>query len=85
MSEVSFKNENDTDHVRKINMCQTTAISNKMVRLGRSYSHCLDVVSPNGYNVAQLTKLNRVLDGLNKFIYDDWRTITEDDHRVFGD
>ena len=32
----------------------------------------------------QLVRLNRELDSLYEFIYDDWRTITEEDYKMFG-
>ena len=66
-------------------MCQTSVISDRVVRLSkRSYSHRLDVATPNKYHVAQLARLNRELDSLYEFIYDEWRTISEDDYNVFG-
>jgi hypothetical protein len=34
--------------------------------------------------VTQLARLNRELDSLYEFIYDDWRTITEEDYKMFG-
>ena len=67
-------------------MCQTTVIINRVVRLSkRSYSHRLDVATPNKYHVTQLVRLNRELDNLYEFIYDDWRTITEEDYKIFGE
>jgi hypothetical protein len=66
-------------------MCQTTVITNKVERLSkRSYSHRLDMAVPNRYHVAQLVRLNRELDGLYELIYNDWRTITEEDYKMFG-
>lgn len=66
-------------------MCQTTVITNKVERLSkRSYSHRLDMAVPNRYHVSQLVRLNRELDGLYELIYNDWRTITEEDYKVFG-
>ena len=59
-------------------MCQTSVITNRVERLSkRSYSHRLDVATPNRW-------LNRELDSLYEFIYDDWRTITEEDYKMFG-
>lgn len=67
-------------------MCQTVAISHKVVQLGkRSYTHRMEIAMPNGYRVGQLTRLNRELDSLYDFIYSQWRTITEEDYRVFGE
>ncbi len=40
---------------------------------------------PNAYRATQLQRLNRELDSLYELIYGDWRTITEDDYKVFGD
>ena len=66
-------------------MCQTSVITNRVERLSkRSYSHRLDVATPNRYHVTQLVRLNRELDSLYEFIYDDWRTITEEDYKMFG-
>lgn len=66
-------------------MCQTAVISNKVARLGRrSYAHRMGVVTPDGYNVTQLSRLNRELDNLYELIYEDWNTITEQDYAVFG-
>lgn len=66
-------------------MCQTTVITNKVERLSkRSYSHRLDMAVPNRYHVSQLVRLNRELDGLYELIYNDWRTITEEDYKMFG-
>ncbi len=39
---------------------------------------------PNRYHVSQLVRLNRELDGLYELIYNDWRTITEEDYKMFG-
>ena len=66
-------------------MCQTAVISNRVARLGRrSYSHRMEVVTPGGYNAAQLSRLNRELSSLYELIYKDWDTITEQDYAVFG-
>lgn len=50
----------------------------------RSYNHRLEVATPNTYRVSQLMKLNRELDNLYELIYSEWRTVTEEDYRVFG-
>ena len=34
--------------------------------------------------MSQLVRLNRELDGLYELIYNDWRTITEEDYKMFG-
>ena len=66
-------------------MCQTTAISDRVIRLSRrSYNHRLEVATPNKYSASQLYRLNRELDKLYEFIYDDWQTITAEDYAVFG-
>ena len=66
-------------------MCQTAVISNRVARLcRRSYSHRMEVVTPGGYNAAQLSRLNRELSSLYELIYKDWDTITEQDYAVFG-
>ena len=66
-------------------MCQASVITNRVERLSkRSYSHRLDVATPNRYHVTQLVRINRELDSLYEFIYDDWRTITEEDYKMFG-
>lgn len=66
-------------------MCQTAVISNTVKRLGRrSYTHRMEVATPGGYNVEQLSRLNRELDSLYELIYEDWNTITEKDYAIFG-
>ncbi len=66
-------------------MCQTATITRNVMRLSRrSYSHRLEAVMPDAYQASQLQRLNRDLDALYELIYADWRTITEDDYRVFG-
>ena len=68
-----------------ISMCQTALISKNVVRLGRrSYNHRMEVAAPGGYNVIQLSRLNRELDSLYELIYEDWGSITEQDYAVFG-
>jgi len=70
---------------KKKDMCQTSVITNRVERLSKkSYSHRLYVAAPNRYHVAQLVRLNRELDSLYEFIYDDWRNITEEDYKMFG-
>lgn len=60
-------------------------ISNNISRLStRSYKHRLEVVTPNQYRASQLARLNRELDNLYELIYDQWRTVTEEDYRQFG-
>lgn len=44
----------------------------------------MEVATPGGYNVSQLARLNRELDGLYELIYDDFGTITAEDYAVFG-
>lgn len=66
-------------------MCQTETITQNVVRLSkRSYSHRLEIAMPNAYHVSQLARLNRELDQLYEMIYDDWRSISEEDYKVFG-
>lgn len=66
-------------------MCQTALISKNVVRLGRrSYNHRMEVAASGGYNVIQLSRLNRELDSLYELIYEDWGSITEQDYAVFG-
>lgn len=66
-------------------MCQSSLISQKVVQLSRrSYNLRLVVVVPKCYDKLQLGRLNRQLDNLYELIYDDWRTITEEDYEVFG-
>lgn len=66
-------------------MCQTVMISNTVDRLGRrSYGHRMEVAGRNGYNVSQLARLNRELNGLYELIYEDWNTVTEEDYAAFG-
>lgn len=66
-------------------MCQTALISKNMVRMSkRTYNHRLEIVTPNLYRVSQLARLNRDLDALYELVYDEWRTVTEEDYKVFG-
>jgi len=44
----------------------------------------MEVAAPGGYNVIQLSRLNRELDSLYELIYEDWGSITEQDYAVFG-
>ena len=67
-------------------MCQASLISQRVVTLSkRSYSHRLEGAGPYCYKPSQLARLNKELDGLYELIYDDWRTITENDYRLFGE
>lgn len=66
-------------------MCQTMVISRNVVRMSkRTYSHRLCTATPGGYRVGQLARLNRDLDNLYELIYAQWRTVTEEDYKVFG-
>lgn len=67
-------------------MCQAEIISHNVSRLGkRTYSHRLEISSPNEYHLSQLVRLNHELDNLYELIYDGWREITEEDYRIFGE
>lgn len=66
-------------------MCETGLISKYLVRMGkRTYSHRMEVASPNTYHVGQLTRLNRDLDNLYELLYAQWRSVTAEDYKVFG-
>lgn len=66
-------------------MCQTSLISNRIIRLGtRSYKQRLEAVSSNEYRVTQLARLNRDLDDFYELLYEQWKTVTESDYKVFG-
>ena len=66
-------------------MCQATLISNSIARLStRSYKHRQEIIVPDLYRVSQLARLNRDLDNLYELIYDQWRTVTEEDYKLFG-
>lgn len=66
-------------------MCQTTLISNNIVRLStRSYRQRLDAVVGNQYKVTQLARLNRDLDSFYELLYSQWNTVTKDDYAVLG-
>lgn len=66
-------------------MCQTNTIIRNVVRLSRrSFNHRVDMASPQGCHVGQLSRLNRELSELYDLIYEDWTTITEDDYKAFG-
>lgn len=66
-------------------MCQTSFISQSIVKLGTmSYRHSLEALAPNEYRVGQLRRLNRDLDAFYEFLYGQCNTITERDYNVFG-
>lgn len=66
-------------------MCETAVISKNLVRLGkRTYSHRMEVATPNTYRASQLARLNRDLDNLYEMLYDQWRSVTAKDYEVFG-
>lgn len=66
-------------------MCQASLISNNIVKLStRSFKQRLEVVTPNGYNVSQLTHLNKDLNSFYELLYSQWQTITEEDYNIFG-
>lgn len=66
-------------------MCQTSLISSNIVRLStRSYRQRLEAVTPGGYSVARLARLNKDLDGFYELLYDQWQTVTEEDYNIFG-
>ena len=55
-----------------------------VINLWRGASGRATRTTDAGYHVTQLVRLNRELDSLYEFIYDDWRTITEEDYKMFG-
>lgn len=66
-------------------MCQTTVISNNIVRLGtRSYRQMLEAMTPDTCNVARLSRLNRDLERFYYMLYSQWNTVTEEEYAVFG-
>ena len=66
-------------------MCQTTLISNNIVRLGtRSYRQRMEVMNPNTVSVAQLSRLNRDLEAFYELLYDQWDTVTKEEYMAFG-
>lgn len=66
-------------------MCQAVLISNNISRLStRSYQHRQEVVTPAPYRASQLARLNRDLNNLYELLYDQWRTVTEEDYKLFG-
>ena len=66
-------------------MCQTNTITRSVVRLSRrSFNHRMDVAGSQGYHTSQLARLNHDLNGLYELLYSEWRTVTEEDYRVFG-
>lgn len=66
-------------------MCEAAVISRNVVNLGkRTFNHRLEAVVPNGYKMSQLRRLNSDLDSLYELIYDDWRSISEEEYSVFG-
>ena len=68
-----------------ISMCQTALISRNVVSMSkRAYNHRVEVLDPNLYHVGRLARLNRDLDGLYELLYSQWRTVTEEDYKVFG-
>lgn len=66
-------------------MCETALISKSLVRMGRrTYSHRMEVATPNTYRVGQLARLNRDLDNLYEMLYAQWRSVTPKDYEIFG-
>lgn len=66
-------------------MCETALISKYLVRIGRrTYSHRMEVATPNAYRVERLARLNRELDNLYELLYAQWRSVTAEDYKVFG-
>ena len=66
-------------------MCETLAISQRMVRVSRrTYNNRLDVATPNRYSVGKLARLNKDLDGLYELLYSQWRSVSDEDYNVFG-
>lgn len=66
-------------------MCQTSLISSNIVRLStRSYRQRLEAVTPNGYSVSRLARLNKDLDDFYELLYSQWQTVTEEDYEIFG-
>lgn len=60
-------------------------ISNNIVKLStRSYRQRMESLGSNQYNKRQLAQLNRDLDEFYELLYSQWRTVTEDDYKVFG-
>ena len=71
--------------IYKLLMCQTALISRNVVNMSkRAYNHRVEVLRPNLYSVGRLARLNRDLDGLYELLYAQWRTVTEEDYKVFG-
>ncbi|MCD8290738.1 MAG: hypothetical protein LUC91_04465, partial [Prevotella sp.] len=48
------------------------------------YKHIMYAVTPNGYSINRLARLNKDLDDFYELLYDQWQTITEDDYNIFG-
>ena len=66
-------------------MCQTSLISSNIVRLStRSYRQRLEAVTPGGYSVSRLARLNKDLDDFYELLYDQWQTVTEKDYKILG-
>ncbi len=66
-------------------MCEVAVISRNVVKLGkRTFNHRLEAVVPNGYKLSQLRRLNSDIDSLYELIYEDWRSISEEEYSAFG-
>jgi hypothetical protein len=66
-------------------MCQTTVISDKIVKLGtRSFKQRLELASGTRFTASKLITLNRGLDKLYDFLYSNFNTVTENDYNTFG-
>ena len=66
-------------------MCQTAVISDNIVRLGtRSYRQMMEAMTPDAYNTARLSRLNRDLERFYEMLYNQWNTVTEAEYAVFG-
>ena len=67
-------------------MCQTTLISQNIVRLGtRSYKYRLETLASSEYRVRSLHKLNHDLDTFYDFLYAQCNSVTETDYKIFGE
>lgn len=66
-------------------MCETALISKTLVCMGRrTYIHRMEVATPNTYRVGQLARLNRDLNNLYEMLYEQWRSVTAEDYKIFG-
>lgn len=66
-------------------MCDTVAISNKIIRLGTaSFRQRMEVVAKKDYSAVKLSRLNKELSSFYRILYSQINTVTSQDYEKFG-